>query len=469
MTEQLNEQHRSIFANPILPSDEYIPDPEVHVFGERVYIFGSHDEFNGKMYCDNDYVTWSAPVEDLTDWRYEGVIFKKTDHQSPIKKGKTNMYAPDVAQGPDGAYYLYYSIADSSVISVAKSDHPTGPYNYYGDVKRPNGKVYGEEESDYFEFDPAVLVDGDKVYLYSGSGQKANEKNGHPVVGLFVRELEQDMLTSKREPVILMPADDDRKKPNFFEAASVRKIGEWYYLVYMATDLSGLHYMMSKYPDRGFEHKGLLYSTSKNLLNDGTSVQDAHLIDNNHGSIEEINGEVYVFNHRHTNRSHFSRQVVGDKVTMNEDGTFEPTEYTSYGLRDKPFNELTAYPATMTCGLMNTKDPSKAPYITQETRQDGEGTYSLIKEMIDGTQLEYKSFDLPEARRLSLRIRGEATGLIRVERFTSNHYEERLDISVSSSKWETVEIDFPQVSEPFDVTLSYSGEGHFDIQTLTFH
>ena len=51
--------------NPYLPSWEYIPDGEPHVFGDRVYIFGSHDRFGGYNYCLNDYVCWSAPVDDL--------------------------------------------------------------------------------------------------------------------------------------------------------------------------------------------------------------------------------------------------------------------------------------------------------------------------------------------------------------------------------------------------------------------
>ena len=57
--------------NPYLPAWEYIPDGEPRVFGDRLYIFGSHDRFGAEGYCENDYVAWSAPVEDLSDWRYE--------------------------------------------------------------------------------------------------------------------------------------------------------------------------------------------------------------------------------------------------------------------------------------------------------------------------------------------------------------------------------------------------------------
>ena len=98
--------------NPYLPSYEYIPDGEPHIFNNRLYIYGSHDRFNGTTYCENDYVCWSAPVDDLSDWRFEGEIYNRKQH--PHKEECLILFAPDVIQGPDGRYYLYYSVAHSS-------------------------------------------------------------------------------------------------------------------------------------------------------------------------------------------------------------------------------------------------------------------------------------------------------------------------------------------------------------------
>ena len=56
-------------VNPYLPSWEYIPDGEPYVFDDRVYIYGSHDKFNGDVYCMLDYVCWSASVDNLAEWR----------------------------------------------------------------------------------------------------------------------------------------------------------------------------------------------------------------------------------------------------------------------------------------------------------------------------------------------------------------------------------------------------------------
>ena len=86
--------------NPYLPSWEYIPDGEPYVFGDRVYVYGSHDSFGAPIFCVKDYVCWSVPVTDLSDWRYEGVIYRK--NQDPSNKlGIRCLYAPDVTQGPD--------------------------------------------------------------------------------------------------------------------------------------------------------------------------------------------------------------------------------------------------------------------------------------------------------------------------------------------------------------------------------
>ena len=62
--------------NPYLPANEYIPDGEPYVFGDRVYVYGSHDRFGGFLFCLNDYVCWSAPVDAMWNWSCSGVIYR---------------------------------------------------------------------------------------------------------------------------------------------------------------------------------------------------------------------------------------------------------------------------------------------------------------------------------------------------------------------------------------------------------
>ena len=134
--------------NPYLPSYEYIPDGEPRVFGDRIYLYGSHDRFGSAGFCLNDYVCYSADVNDLTEWRYEGVIYPKTADPrnqnipedapeqtllfgiEPEKEEDLNprgihaQWAPDVVQGPDGRYYLYYCLDFLPEIGVAVCDTP---------------------------------------------------------------------------------------------------------------------------------------------------------------------------------------------------------------------------------------------------------------------------------------------------------------------------------------------------------
>lgn len=62
---------KKLGLNPYLPYWENVPDGEPHVFGDRVYVYGSHDKQNGDTYCELDYVCWSAPIDNLGDWKSE--------------------------------------------------------------------------------------------------------------------------------------------------------------------------------------------------------------------------------------------------------------------------------------------------------------------------------------------------------------------------------------------------------------
>ena len=253
-------------VNPYLPSWEYIPDAEPHVFDNRIYIYGSHDRFNGFAYCLNDYVCYSAPIEDLGNWRYEGVIYEKTD--DPLNAdGSMCLYAPDVVKGKDGRYYLYYVLDKVSVVSVAVSETPSGRYQFYGYVKDLQGRKLGERKGDQPQFDPAVLVEADKVYLYTGFCGIGD----YTRTGAMATILKEDMLTMEEEPTIIIPGNcysegSGFEEHEFFEAASIRKYKNIYYLVYSSCQMHELCYATSLYPTKGFQYGGIIISNcEKNM------------------------------------------------------------------------------------------------------------------------------------------------------------------------------------------------------------
>jgi len=408
--------------NPYLPSWEYVPDGEPHVFGDRVYVYGSHDRFQGYAFCLNDYICWSAPVDDLSDWRYEGVIYKRTDDpKNP--DGEMCLYAPDVTQGADGRYYLYYVLDQLSVVSVAVCDTPAGKYEFYGYVHYPDGTLLGsgEAEKGQHQFDPGVLYEDGKVYLYTGFCPK----NISERVGAMATVLEPDMLTIKEAPVIVAPslphgAGTGYEGHTYFEAASIRKIGDTYYFVYSTNLHHELCYATSKNPTGKFTFRGTIVSAI-DLGIDHYKPADMPINynGNNHGGIENINGQWYIFYHRHTNGSSFCRQGCIEPITILEDGSIPQVEVTSSGA-GRTLIGKGEYPSYIACHLFRQTDEvvpvrpgfwveSPLPRITQEGR-DGDENPGFIENMRDGAIAGFKYFDCKDIRRITVKVRGGSAG-----------------------------------------------------------
>ena len=53
--------------NPFLPADICIADGEPHVFGDRIYLFGSHDRPVGTTFREIVYEFCSAALDYLSD------------------------------------------------------------------------------------------------------------------------------------------------------------------------------------------------------------------------------------------------------------------------------------------------------------------------------------------------------------------------------------------------------------------
>lgn len=403
--------------NPYLPSWEYIPDGEPHVFGDRVYIFGSHDTFGDWVFCSRDYVCWSAPINDLSDWRYEGVIYKRT--QDPLTpNGGHCLYAPDVTKGCDGRYYLYYVFDGMDVVSVAVCDTPAGEYEFYGYVHYSDGTLLGEREGDEPQFDPGVLTEGDKVYLYTGFAP-AQSKERH---GAMVTVLAPDMLTIVEPPKFIVPGGYYSEGTSFeghafFEASSIRKVGDTYYFVYSSEHYVELCYATSKSPTEGFVYRGVI--VANNDLGIDTykpANMTVNYQGNNHGGMECINGKWYIFYHRHTNGTHYSRQAMAQQIDILSDGTIPQVEVTSCGLSGAPLVGRGYYPAYIACNLLPGKlegdfilgglwANNNCPIVTQNPA-DGEKGEGFILNITNGAMAGFKYFDCKGVRRVSVRVRG---------------------------------------------------------------
>lgn len=406
--------------NPYLPSWEYIPDGEPYVFGDRVYVYGSHDYFNGHVFCMGDYVCWSAPVDDLGNWRYEGVIYPAiSDPYNPDRS--MCLYAPDVTVGPDGRYYLYYVLDKVNNVSVAVCDTPAGKYEFLGYVHYADGTLLGSRSGDEPQFDPGVITENGKTYMYTGFCGRG-DKSRH---GSMLTVLDSDMLTIIEDPVIVVPGYEYSKGTSFenhafFEASSIRKIADTYYFIYSSEAMHELCYATSKDPRGPFTYGGVLVSNGDiGLANGKPANMSVGQTGNNHGSMVEINGEWYIFYHRQTNGSWFSRQGCAEKLTVEADGSIKQVEMTSCGLNGGPLEGRGEHPAYLACNLFvvdengNTRF-GNAPRITQDGR-DGDEEIGYIANVNRGMVAGFKYFKCEGIKEVSITTRAYIHGTFEIK------------------------------------------------------
>lgn len=320
--------------NPYLPLWEHLPDGEPRVFEDpdnpgkyRAYIIGSHDVRFGS-YCGPDIRVWSAPVEDLTNWRDDGAVFThQVDEQWDV------MYAPDLVEikKKDGTkeFYLYpHSRGPNREAMVAKGNRPNGPFtpiNLTADGKRTvPGSILGFDPSVYIEYvtdpnDPDFEI-GFRAYGYWGFQRslaaELDQKTmyslrpGRQIINYFIP-------ASSRYGVIRDPEgttypcvaeDENLSGFNFFEASSIRKVGNKYVMVFsgysgpdygLGSTNSALRYAFSDAPQGPWRSGGVLVDSRAPVVNqDGTALQTSYTGHNTHGSIELINDQWYAFYHR---------------------------------------------------------------------------------------------------------------------------------------------------------------------------
>lgn len=469
--------------NPYLPSYEYIPDGEPHVFGDRVYVYGSHDKFNGTDFCMNDYVCWSAPVDDLSDWRYEGVIWKKTDDPH-YQKGKS-MYAPDVCRGPDGKFYLYYAFAPGITrktweIRVAVSDFPVGPFQYHGAVD-----LYPWSK-EFLPFDPAVYVEDGRVWLYYGSAMF------FPVLGVSKRKIRggavveldsKDMLTVISPPRLTVTCngkDGEYGGHAFFEASGIRKIKNNYYFVYSSLLGHELCYATGKSPTGPWQFGGTIVSNGDVGLKDRPDVKSAsNYTGNTHGNIAEINGKHYVFYHRQTNRHCFSRQACAEEIVIGEDGSIQQVEITSCGLNGGPLKGEGFYEARIACNLTSAKGgrfhggifkkPKGChPYFTQTGMDRNDNPDQYISNFGDGAVAGFKYFNVGNIKSIGVKYKGNANGKMLVKSSLGDQPVAEIEVIPS----ETEEFSFGEWKGESGTQALYfvfKGKGRLDFMGICFN
>ncbi len=362
-------------ANPYLPNWEYIPDGEPRVFGDRIYVYGSHDRKDSIDFCDYKLKVWSAPVSDPTKWVCHGDIFRSRDgHDSPSDVDWTDelLFAPDVVER-GGKYYLYAYIVNAKGC-VAVADRPEGPFRL---LSRYEYDIPNHYDNGTF-IDPGVLVDDDgRVYIYCG------------YQGSYMCELKDNMyeaVPGSYKLDIIPTAEPHR----FFEACSPRRINGTYYLIYSPQRGSCLDYATSDSPTGPFTYRGT-------IIDNGIDFPGG----NDHGSVCCINGQWYIFYHRMTNGTIMSRRGCVERIEILPDGTIPQVEMTSLGFEES-LNPYDFTPADTACVLKG------GCYITETSVFE-----RPIVNVTDGCVMGWKYFDFGEdfaSKTMQIRLKLRGTG-----------------------------------------------------------
>ena len=360
--------------NPYLPLWEHVPDGEPRVFEDpdnpgkfRAYIIGSHDVAYTR-YCGPDIRMWSAPVEDLSQWRDEGPIFTHY-----VNGQWDTMFAPDLVEVKKRitgkkTYWLYpHSRGWQRVPMVCRGDRPDGPFTPVNLTEDGTKCVPGS----FIDFDPSVFVENitDKKDKDYDKGFRAYVFYGFQHSTAV--ELDQNTMYSKREgtepidPFIPASSADGRllDKPgseykalyegqnpldfNFFEASSIRQVGNKYVMVFsgysgkeygLGNTNSALRYAYGDSPLGPWRSGGVLVDSRGVVLNeDGTKLITTNFGHNTHGSLQVINGQWYVFYHRPPRGFGNARQsmvapvkITCDKKPVAKGGRVTITGYDPY-------------------------------------------------------------------------------------------------------------------------------------------
>ena len=283
-----------------LVPDDYMADPSVHIFNDRLYIYPSHDWESGIPENDNgdhfnmkDYHVFST----LDPMEGEIVDHGKVLDTQDIPWAGRQLWDCDVAE-KNGKYYMYFPLKDQNDIfrmGVAIADRPEGPFRPQPDPVR------GSYSIDYAVFRDDV--DG-RFYCYFGGiwgGQLQRYRDNkalesaylpvgkEPAIAPRVVRIADDMLQFGEEPRAVQIVDNQGKlltadNPyRFFEASWMHKYNGKYYFSYSTGDTHFLCYAIGDNPYGPFVYQGIILTPVVGWTT--------------HHSIVEWRGKWYLFHH----------------------------------------------------------------------------------------------------------------------------------------------------------------------------
>lgn len=366
-----------------------------------------------------------------------------------------------------------------------------GVINDDGVIRLYYGTQYDYEERIYWEpdapkdFRKAFESHEEVIRLEQEMFHKSREEilnTQESVMGPVHAVLEDDMLTVKEEARHMIPyrvKGTDFEEHPFFEASSIRKIGGIYYFIYSSQQNHELCYATSRYPDRDFKFGGTIVSNGDVGINGREEADRLNMTGTTHGSIEKINGQWYVFYHRLTHKSDYSRQACAEKITIAPDGSIAQVEITSCGLNDGALKAEGIYPAVIACHLTNGHMPHGSNKIFTESFPNctHQGEDRFIGEIADGTLIRYKYFNISDGARISFGItfRSDGRGVLEIYLEDTSDQNAQTENGpcgimeiVPVKGWTRRSVTLTATDGIYALALKYKGNGQMELKEISW-
>lgn len=313
----------SAFADSMLSPDYlFNSDPTLHVIGDELWLFTSHDQTSAQFCKGKGWGTMydyhALSTKDFRTWVDHGSAFSIHDVAWPEAN---SVWDGDAGIAANGRFYAYAPF--DFQIGVLVSDHPAGPY--VDALGHPLIGQYNRQGSAAGLVSPSVFWEGETPYLVYGWN------------ALNIARLKPNMIELAEKPVVV------KKPPKYVESPIITRVNGKYMLSYSCGGAYGEH---------GFDKPQIRYSTSDSLYGPYTNsllLQDI-----------QINPDGQGFLHKHASSAHqglacykgqwllayqkdstdgIHRRTCVTKLDLRADGTFGVIDpNTDRGVVDGPIN-----------------------------------------------------------------------------------------------------------------------------------
>ena len=420
----------STAQNPVI-RDQYSADPTARVFGDRVYLYPSHDIISPvapeqRWFAMADYHVFSST--DLTDWTDHGLIL----HQKQVPWPNHERYAmrAPACVHHQRRYYLLFPSGLASErgfgIGVATAPSPIGPFT---PAAKPLDGVRG--------IDPCMLQTsrGESYLFWAGNG------------GITVARMNDDYQSLAETPKTIARLPDGFKEGPF----AFERNGLFYLTFPWVRQKNGtetLAYAMSKSPEGPYTFKGLIMDEWPDKCW------------TNHHSIVQYRGQWYLFYHHNDYSPSFDkcRSVRVDSLSFRPDGTIVKVHPTlrGVGITDaRRHIEVDRYSSISPTGAQAVLLDSLQPFRGWALRLNRQGWARY-------NRVAFR----PDLCRLTLRARAQSPSSVAVT--VGNQRIARLSIAPCDTFAEQTVIIAPVAAGTHDIGLQLEKGSNADIDWLSF-